>query len=112
MPKWLRLSAVIAVITLLVAVMGPLSSLATTVESSAESAVAQLENEDDEVVLLSSAGYVVVEDPVTPSGAESADWTSPDGGWTFVTTGDFDGDGDDEIVALGGTRARYTTHTR
>ena len=106
MPKWLRLSAVIAVVTLLVAVMGPLSSLATTVESSAESAVAQLENEDDEVVLLSSAGYVVVDDPVTPSGAESADWTSPDGGWTFVTTGDFDGDGDDEIVALGGTRAK------
>ncbi len=61
---------------------------------------------DDEVVLIRSDGYIQVEDPFHSAGTDPATWTSPEGGWNFVTTGDFNGDGDDEIVALGGSRAK------
>jgi len=106
MPKLLKLAAAIAVVTLLVAVVGPLSSIATTVGSGIDQAVVPAANQDDEVVLITSAGYIQVEDPHTESGHEPATWTSPQAGWQFVTVGDFNGDGDDEIVALGGNRAK------
>lgn len=106
MPKLVKLATVVAAVTLLLTVLGPLSSTATTVGSSSDQIAVQAGNQDDEVVLITSAGYVVVEDPFTESGNDPATWTSPEAGWSFVTTGDFNGDGDDEIVALGGARAK------
>jgi hypothetical protein len=55
---------------------------------------------DDEVILLTSAGQIRVDDPVTPSGYKPATWNSGSvQGWTMVAAGDFNGDGDAEIVA-------------
>ncbi len=55
---------------------------------------------DGEVILLTSAGQIRVDDPVIPSGYVPATWNSgTDQGWTMVAAGDFNGDGDAEIVA-------------
>ncbi len=56
--------------------------------------------QDDEVILLTSAGQIRVDDPFTPSGYKPATWNSEAStGWTMVAAGDFNGDGDAEIVA-------------
>ncbi|GAB4561566.1 MAG: hypothetical protein Kow0047_09010 [Anaerolineae bacterium] len=61
---------------------------------------------DDEVVYIDSAGYIKVYDPFVPSGKEAVVWQSPDSGWLAVATGDLNGDGDDEIVAIKGSTAK------
>ncbi len=58
---------------------------------------------DDEVILLTSTGQIRVEDPVTPAGYKPATWNSgASQGWTLVAAGDFNGDGDAEIVGTQG----------
>ncbi|MEA3334497.1 MAG: hypothetical protein U9R25_01205 [Chloroflexota bacterium] len=61
---------------------------------------------DDELVLLTNVGRIVVDDPHVPPGVQPVVWESPDTGWTNIATGDFNGDGDAEIIALSGSRAK------
>ena len=56
-------------------------------------------NSDDEVIYIDPAGYIRVYDPV---GEPKITWVSPEGGWSAAALGDFTGEGDDEIVAVGG----------
>jgi hypothetical protein len=78
--------------TLAVAVLVALFGLAT--HSSAQTV------RDDEVILLTATGQIRVDDPYTPSGYRPAVWDSGlDTGWALVAAGDFNGDGDAEIVA-------------
>ena len=106
MPKLFKLATAIAAVALLLAILGPLTPGAATSPTGAAEPAALAAQQDDEVVLILNTGYIKVEDPFTAAGHEPATWTSPQGGWSFVTTGDFNGDGDDEIVALGGSRAK------
>lgn len=62
--------------------------------------------QDEEIVLLASDGRIVIADPTVPAGIRKVEWQSNDTGWQKVATGDFNGDGDDEIIALRGGEAR------
>lgn len=96
-----RLSLSLLVLALLAAVLpvagSPLSQ--STPLASAQGSI------DDEIVYLQSDGRIVVYDPYTPAGIHPVQWQSPGTGWQKVATGDFNGDGDDEIVALRGGQA-------
>jgi hypothetical protein len=61
---------------------------------------------DDEIVLLDSVGCVKVVDPWTPPGYQRISFISAESGWTRVTTGDVNGDGDDEIIAFKSDRVQ------
>ena len=59
---------------------------------------------DDEIIVITSALQVRVDDPTTPTGYQPATWSSAsesgwETGWTLVAGGDFNGDGDAELVA-------------
>lgn len=56
-------------------------------------------NSDDEVIYIDPSGFIRVYDPV---GEPKITWVSPEGGWSAAALGDFTGEGDDEIVAVGG----------
>ena len=65
---------------------------------------------DDEIIVITSAGVVRVDDPYTPIGYQTATWSSTnepgwETGWTVVAGGDFNGDGDAELVAARNTAA-------
>ena len=65
---------------------------------------------DDEIIVITSAGVVRVDDPHTPVGYQTATWSSTnepgwETGWTVVAGGDFNGDGDAELVAARNTAA-------
>lgn len=59
---------------------------------------------DDELVYLDPAGFIHVLEPDLTV-ARSILWVSPDGGWRDIALGDFNGDGDAEIAAIGGEGA-------
>jgi hypothetical protein len=65
---------------------------------------AKADTNDDEIVVIGQDGkvYGLVFKPNELAVA----FTSPDSGWTKVATGDFNGDGDHEIVAIGGTTVK------
>lgn len=62
--------------------------------------------QDQEIVLLNADGRIVIADPTVPAGIRPVEWQSDSTGWQKVATGDFNGDGDDEIIALRGGEAR------
>ena len=62
--------------------------------------------QDEELVLLEGNGRIKVVDPNIPAGYEEVDWQSGSTGWTAVTLGDFNGDGDQEILATKEGQAR------
>lgn len=58
---------------------------------------------DDEIIVLEYNGGIRIDDPYTAPGNAPATWTSgADIGWNAIAAGDFNGDGDDEIVAIKG----------
>ena len=66
---------------------------------------------DDEIVVITSALQLRVDDPTTPPGIQPATWSSAsvpgwESGWTAVAGGDFNGDGDDELVAARGSEIK------
>ena len=65
--------------------------------ASARPAVAQDNAEDDELIYVNSDEVVVVYDA-----DNQIQWRSPDDDWRTVDVGDFNNDGDMEIVAVGG----------
>ena len=60
---------------------------------------------DDELVIINRDDRIVVRDPYTPPGYQPLSWESPQTGFRQVVTGDFNGDGTDEIVGLRGGEA-------
>ncbi|MCB0185083.1 MAG: VCBS repeat-containing protein, partial [Caldilineaceae bacterium] len=59
-------------------------------------------NEDAEVVYLDSNGFIRVWEPQPPTNESAVAWVSPEGGWRDLTLADVNGDGDLEILAVGG----------
>lgn len=55
-----------------------------------------------EIVYIDPGGVIRVLDPSFPVGQAQVQWFSPTGGWRQVVLADVNGDGDMEIVALGG----------
>lgn len=60
---------------------------------------------DDEIVILSSDGRIIVRDPFTPAGVRPVAWESPGTGFSNVFAGDFNGDTSAELVGLRGNEA-------
>ncbi len=61
----------------------------------------------DQVVVLTTAGQIVVTDVVPQAGMVVANWNSgTDTGWEYIAAGDFKGDGHESIVAIGGNRLK------
>ena len=62
---------------------------------------------DDEIIVITSTGQLRVDDPYTPFGFTAVSWTSDaEVGWTVVAAGDFNGDGDAELVAARGSEVK------
>jgi hypothetical protein len=59
-------------------------------------------NDDDEAIYIDPDGFIRIYDAV---GEPKIGWVSPEGGWEAAALGDFTGDGDEEIVAVGGEGA-------
>ncbi|MBX2998574.1 MAG: hypothetical protein KF893_08705 [Caldilineaceae bacterium] len=56
---------------------------------------------DEEIIYIDAAGYIRIIDPNVAPGTQEIRWVSPEGGWYDFATGDFNGDGDAEIAAIG-----------
>ncbi len=67
-------------------------------------AQAQVTVPDDELAYIDASGYINIVDPVTQPGYQPFTWRSPTGGYTDMVTIDTNGDGIDEILAIGGNR--------
>jgi hypothetical protein len=65
----------------------------------------ELANTGDELVIITRDGRLEARDPYTPPGLRPVVWQSPETGFTDVATGDFNGDGSDEVVGLRGGEA-------
>lgn len=66
---------------------------------------------DDELIVITSGGMLRVDDPYTAPGYKVVSWSSAsepgwETGWTVVAGGDFNGDGDAELVAARGSVVR------
>ena len=56
---------------------------------------------DDEIIYIDSGNFIRVIDPNVAAGTQQIQWSSPDNGWYDFAAGDFNNDGDKEIVAIG-----------
>jgi hypothetical protein len=93
MRTFLRTLAILVIVAALV----PLAQTGT--------ATAQPVNTGEELVIITGDGRLRAIDPFTPPGFVPVVWESPVNGFTDVATGDFDGDGSDEVVGLRGGEA-------
>ncbi len=66
----------------------------------AQAATPALLNNDEEIVYIDVFGVIQVIDPAPPAGQPAVQWYSPIGGWEATALGDFNNDGDMEIVAI------------
>ncbi|MCL4835671.1 MAG: hypothetical protein KJZ86_24750 [Caldilineaceae bacterium] len=55
---------------------------------------------NDEIIYIDGSGFIRVIDTQVETGAQKIEWVSPDSGWQDFATGDFNNDGDMEIVAF------------
>ena len=59
-------------------------------------------NPDDEIIYIDASNTIRVIDPNVAAGTQEILWSSPDNIWFDFAAGDFNNDGDQEIVAIGG----------
>lgn len=59
-------------------------------------------NPDDEIIFIDNNGFIRVLDTNRVGSNPFIEWVSPTSGWTDFAVGDFNQDGDAEIVAIGG----------
>jgi len=57
---------------------------------------------DAEIIFIDDTGFIRVLDPLRSGSNPLVEWISPTAGWYDFATGDFNNDGDAEIVAIGG----------
>lgn len=97
--------SILLVFTVFVTPLGGLLLAPAAVEAAP---LAQTAAADDEIVVIEGGtGRVRVIDPHTPAGYKPVVWDSgADVGFVTVAAGDFNGDGDQELVAIGGTRLK------
>ena len=93
----LTLSKLIGVLTILSLLLFPSSPARTVLAEPAA-------GPDDEIIYIDSAGIVRVIDRNVEIGNQPIEWFSPDGGWFDFATGDFNNDGDKEIVLIGNNK--------
>ena len=93
---------VIAILAIMLAPFaGVLGVPASTVHADTAAPLAAV---DDEIIVITSAGQLRVDDPYTPAGYKAVTWNSgAETGFTVVASGDFNGDGDAELVAARGS---------
>jgi hypothetical protein len=84
------------------AIAMPQPAMAQSPTPASTDAPAEEEPTDDEIVYIDSNGYIKVLDPYQLPGNREIMWVSPDNNWRNAALGDFNGDGDMEIVAVGG----------
>jgi hypothetical protein len=60
-------------------------------------------NPNEEIVYIDGQGYVRVLDVEAPNTPKTVQFVSPGGGWRSAALGDFNNDGDKEIVVVGGS---------
>ncbi len=106
--KTMRRSFGWSVIAILAILLAPLAGMfgvpAHTAHAEPDAPAQPAATYDSEIILLTSAGQIRVDDPYVATGTKSAEWNSgSDTGYTRVAAGDFNGDGDAEIVAAKGT---------
>ncbi len=95
----------LCVFVLVAAPLATLFGIPATVVSAEPSAPAALRH--DEVVVLSTSGQIQAVDLYPQPGMVPGNWDSgADTGWQYIAAGDFNGDGDQEIVAIGGSRIK------
>jgi len=70
-------------------------------------ASSQAANTDEELVYLDPDGVIRVIDPQSPANSPAVSWNSPTSGWRYLSLGDFNADGDLEIVAVGENEGAY-----
>lgn len=58
------------------------------------------ENSDDEIVYIDAQGFIRVDDRTQSPPQPLVTWVSPTDGWRSAALGDFNADGDEEIVAI------------
>lgn len=80
--------------------LAALLCLAALLAAGIPAARGQSENGDEEVVYIGQDGVIRVWDP-TPVNGREVQWVSPSAGWIDLALGDFNADGDFEIVAIG-----------
>lgn len=110
MNRQTRRSKQLALLTLLTFLMAglpaavalPQPAMAQSPTPASVDAPADEEPTDDEIVYIDDDGYIRVLDPYQLPGKREIMWVSPDRGWRSAALGDFNGDGDMEIVAVGG----------
>ena len=90
-------------VTLLAAFFAALVLLGTPLPARAQDVpqATTTANSEDEIVYIDGGGYIRVYDPRQPENMPVVAFRSPDAGWLDAAVGDFNGDGDDEIVAIG-----------
>ena len=95
--------SIVAVVAILLApFVGALGAPAVAVR--AEVAAPAAPPPDDEIIVITAAGQLRVDDPYTTPGYQPVSWNSGgETGWTVVAGGDFNGDGDAELVAARGS---------
>ncbi len=84
-------------ITLIIAL---LAGLILPLANARVSEAAPVATGDDEIIYIDTTGFIRVIDPNVPAGQQEIKWASPEGGWLDFATGDFNNDGDQEIVAI------------
>jgi hypothetical protein len=86
-------------ILMIVVVLVPMAQAGTVM------AQPELANTGEELVIITSDGRLRSVDRFTPAGYLPVEWESPATAFSDVATGDFDGDGSDEVVGLRGGEA-------
>ncbi len=96
---WRRCGAFCLVLAWLPAASAIQAQRFTVEATTGEAENVEAENVDAEIVYLDAQGYLRVLDTLHTSGP-AVEWISPVGGWQDFALGDFNGDGDVEIVAV------------
>lgn len=105
-PKGLRrfahFSLLLATLLALLPAVG-LPQVASAQERATNAPAAVSADTSEEIVYIDTAGWIRVLDTQYSSADQEVKWVSPDSGWRDFALGDFNNDGDKEIVAVRGT---------